>query len=84
MSKSSNKERVLAFRITDSHASKLEREMSAVQVVGVRSTHQLARKLVMDFLEGRLVYSNPVDRNRDPAMNLTVVAQPALGRLKAA
>ena len=72
MSKSSsNKDRVVAFRITDAHADRLAREMAANHVVGVRSSHQLARKVVMDFLEGRLRYANSVDRSRDPAMTLT-------------
>lgn len=32
-----------------------------LRIVGVRSKHMFARKIVLDFLSGRLVYPNEAD-----------------------
>jgi len=63
------KERVVAFRIPDNLASNLETKAVEPKIIGIRSGNQFARKLVIDFLAGRLVYLNPADRKRDPVVN---------------
>ncbi len=77
-----NKDCVVAFRLTEAHAERLASEMSAAHVLGVRSSHQLARKVVMDFLEGRLKYANVADKQRDPSRSISPSLQ--AGALKAA
>jgi len=62
------KERVIAFRIPDETGDELDKSAETTPVPGVRSGNQLARKLVLDFVHGKLIYLNPIDRLNDPSL----------------
>lgn len=59
-----NKERVVAFRLPIAEGKELDKRVED-KVVGVKSGNQVARKVVRDFLRGRLVYISPADRSVD-------------------
>ena len=56
---------VVSFRITTTQCKSLSAEHEKNAAMGVKTPNQLARKLVCDFLAGRLKYSNPSDRLQD-------------------
>lgn len=60
-----NRPTVISFRITDDQESELAKIRNRENPMGVDSTRQLCRKLVVDFLAGRLTYSNPLDLKAD-------------------
>lgn len=62
-----NRDHVVTFRIDDGARGRLATELRQ-PVSGVRSIHQLARKVVIDFLSGKLVYTRQGDRGSDPAV----------------
>lgn len=64
------KERVVAFRIPTTKGNKLDDRAGEMQVVNVSSGNKLARKVVLDFLDGKLVYLNAQDKSSDPALTL--------------
>lgn len=65
------KERVVAFRIPTGKGERLDAMADEMQVVNVSSGNKLARKVVLDFLGGRLVYLNSNDRQNDPVLALS-------------
>jgi hypothetical protein len=62
------KERVIAFRIPSESGLRLDEEARSMQVVNINSGNMLARKLVLDYLQGKVIYLNEKDRNTDPAI----------------
>ena len=56
---------VVSFRITDDQTKKLGQIFDRDGPVGVRSTNQYARKILSDFLAGRLKYKNPAHIKKD-------------------
>ena len=65
MAKEQNKERVVAFRLPETEGESLDSRAAQEKIVGVRSGAQLARKLVRDYLNGRLIYLNKSDVQMD-------------------
>lgn len=61
----SNRPTVVSFRITEDQTEKLGKVFDQDAPVGVRSTNQYARKVMSDFLAGRLTYKNVADRKKD-------------------
>ena len=59
-------EKIVAFRLDGTHGQDLDRVAIKNKIVGIASGNQLARKLVLDFLQGRLLYPNPDDLHRNP------------------
>jgi hypothetical protein len=59
---------VVAFRVKSTEATALDKHSKKSKIVNVRSGHQLARKIVLDFLKGRLVYVNREDMLVDPKL----------------
>lgn len=55
----SSREHVISFRIRHTTSTELENMLNDEPVVGVSSTKQLARKIVEDYVAGRLVYKDP-------------------------
>jgi len=53
---------VVSFRISDVQRQSLKQIFDRDGATGVRSTAQYARKILSDFLAGRLHYKNPKDR----------------------
>jgi DNA-binding PadR family transcriptional regulator len=60
-----NRPTVISFRITDSQEDELAKIRNKEKPMGVDSTRQLCRKLVVDFLAGRLTYNDPLDMKAD-------------------
>jgi hypothetical protein len=58
---------VVAFRVPKTAVTAFEKRMNKRPVVGIRSIHQYARKLFLDFTDNKCVYLNPVDAAEDPA-----------------
>lgn len=56
---------VVSFRITSTQSKNLQTVHERDSAMGVKTPNQLARKIVCDFLAGRLVYTNPADRKQD-------------------
>jgi hypothetical protein len=65
------KERVVAFRIPAIHGVRLEKRAEDIRVVNVTSGNMLARKVIMDFLDGKLIYTNAHDHQLDPVVALS-------------
>lgn len=61
----SPKPTVISFRISETQELALTEINKRDQAVGVNSTRQLCRKVVIDYLAGRLVYKNPKDKAFD-------------------
>lgn len=61
-----NSDEIVTFRVTKARHSKMVEYKDSVRIVGVRSHHQLARKLVLDFLDGRLVYLKDSHKYESP------------------
>lgn len=59
---------VIAFRVPETAAEALGHRAERNRVVNVRSGNQLARKIVLDFLKGRLIYVDQNDQRRDPML----------------
>lgn len=59
---------VVAFRLPEKSASALHDRAVRDRIMNIRSGNQLARKLVLDFLAGKLMYVSPVDKRRDPML----------------
>jgi hypothetical protein len=59
-------EEVIAFRVTKTRAELLRQQVEDLRAVGVRSHHQLCRKIVLDFLTGKLAYLTAQDRFENP------------------
>jgi len=56
---------VVSFRITTKQQKMLDAIQDRDPVVGIDSRNQYARKILSDFLAGRLEYKNPKDRLGD-------------------
>jgi len=56
---------VVSFRITSKQQKMLDAIQDRDPVVGIDSRNQYARKILSDFLAGRLEYKNPKDRLGD-------------------
>jgi len=56
---------VISFRITNEQEKILTEIQKQSPAVGVHSTRQLCRKIVIDYVAGRLTYKNPADKERD-------------------
>lgn len=59
------KENVVSFRLDETKIKALNKVRETDKPVGVKSNNQLCRKIVDDFLAGRLEYKNPDDRFTD-------------------
>jgi hypothetical protein len=62
------RERVISFRISKDQATAMERFFWDNAMGGVGSVNKLARKIALDFIEGRLQYENPRDAEVDWGM----------------
>jgi hypothetical protein len=61
------KENVVSFRLDDKKFGVLTDMLKKGAPVGVNSENQLARKIVDDVLDGRLIYKDPTDAATDKA-----------------
>lgn len=59
------KSTVISFRITPKQERMLADAHKADKPLGVGTIRQMARKIVLDRLNGRLDYKDQTDRNRD-------------------
>jgi len=56
---------VVSFRLTEAQHSSLLADFEETNATDVSSSKALARKIVVDYLSGRLVYKNPEDRKKN-------------------
>lgn len=47
---------IVSFRIDEAQSDLINSQLRRTRPVGVRTRNQMARKIVTDFLEGKLVY----------------------------
>jgi hypothetical protein len=66
-SKRPGKDSIVAFRLEKAFSDKLSGHVDSVPITGIRSQGDMARKIVMDFLMGRLIYPIPDYRVLNPA-----------------
>jgi len=59
MSTPNDKHNIVMFRLKTETLRNMGEVLTREPIIGVRSTNQFARKIVKDFMEGRLVYTNP-------------------------
>lgn len=59
------KPNVISFRITSKYSKTLGEIYERDAASGIKSVNQLARKIVCDYLAGRLHYTNPEDKLQD-------------------
>lgn len=60
-----NRPHVVSFRITADQTKTLNAVHDRDSAMGVKTANQLARKVLCDFLAGRLEYRNAADRKVD-------------------
>ena len=65
MSDKINKGRVISFRVSDKSAEDCDGFLKGAPVWGVKSVNQFARKLFLDYQQGRLTYDNPDHEKMD-------------------
>lgn len=63
--KRTNRSTVVAFRVTPDEETRMSQFIHGRTILGVNSPHQFARKVVEDFLGGRLVYLRQEDLRMD-------------------
>lgn len=56
---------VISFRITEAQEKILEEIKKRTPIVGAKSIRQMCRKIVSDYLAGRLDYKNPAHKLED-------------------
>ena len=56
---------IISFRITVAQSRILQEIFKRDAASGINSSNQLARKVVCDYIAGRLSYSNPKDKLQD-------------------
>lgn len=59
MPKATDSHNIVMFRLERKMIKNMGEMLTRDPIIGVRSTNQLARKLVKDYMEGRLAYTNP-------------------------
>lgn len=57
---------IVMFRLEPPRVEMLSEIIRRDPIVGVHSGHQLARKIVVDYLEGRLQYTHDKYKKADP------------------
>ena len=66
MSKKILKDRVASFRINQLVDAEVQARLTASPIAGCDTTNKFYRKLALDYMAGRLVYTNPDDAAADP------------------
>ena len=56
---------VVSFRITTQQSKAMNELFNSSEATGVNSANQFARKVVCDYIAGRVVYPNPSDKLQD-------------------
>lgn len=59
---------VLSFRITETQEKTLKAIFEKQTIFGVKSLRQYARKIVCDFIGGKLDYADEADRTKDSSL----------------
>jgi hypothetical protein len=57
---------VITFRLSRENSKKLINSTQSLRIVGVKSRHQLAHKVVSDYVNGHLVYLSDQQRFTRP------------------
>lgn len=60
-----SKPHVISFRLNDAQFECLKTTFGGESIIGVSSERQFARKLVCDYMRGKLKYTNPKDKLAD-------------------
>jgi hypothetical protein len=63
------KEAIIAFRLENGDGELLDKVREDLSIRSVKSRGHMCRKIVKDFLMGRLVYITPQHQLLDPARN---------------
>lgn len=66
MSSKERKDTVMSFRVPSASKEWLAKDLAASPIVAVPSANRFCRKIVLDYISGKLVYTNPADRAIDP------------------
>ena len=56
---------VISFRISEEQQLALIADFNEIPITGIDSPKQHARKILCDYLAGRLVYKNKADQTKD-------------------
>jgi len=60
------KDTVMSFRVPSAAKGWLDKDLGGNPIVNVPSANRFCRKIVLDFISGKLVYVNQADRALDP------------------
>jgi hypothetical protein len=60
-----SKQHVISFRLGSADFKDSKERLELNPIVGVKSPSQFSRKIVEDFLAGRLAYANPEDATKN-------------------
>jgi hypothetical protein len=63
-----NKTGVYIFRLPTSSDATLIKDFESVPIVGITSVNLFARKIIMDYLSGRLAYLEPASKLDNPLL----------------
>lgn len=70
-----NKTGVYIFRLPTSRSEQLDAQFKKLPIVGIDSVNLFARKIVIDYLLGRLVYLDPRSREDNPLVTQTALSK---------
>lgn len=70
--KTPGKEEIISFRLEKKDCIGLDIAIKDLGIKSVKSRGHVSRKIVKDFIMGRLVYITPEHRLLDPARNLPI------------
>jgi hypothetical protein len=70
MAKKETKQRVIAFRINTDKGTALDAWHTEHKIINIHSSNTLARKILLDFIDGRLTYKNHEDALIDPSLKV--------------
>jgi len=60
------KDTVMSFRVPAAAKAWLDKDLADNPIVNVPSANRFCRKIVLDYISGKLAYGNPADRALDP------------------
>ena len=71
---------IVSFRLREEESASIKRDLQQHPIPGIKSFKQFTRKLLLDYVQGKLVYINPYDKRADSGVrNLLNEPEPHYG-----
>lgn len=65
---------IIVFRVPRTKRQAIDAIVASPEkrIIGIRSCHHFARKLMLDFIDGKLVYLNQRDKQGNPSLTSSI------------